>query len=135
MPMSTALAQPWLLVPGSAQLVAGRKRLGRWGVRIWAAAAAILALGVLLSLWQRAWLFTITARSPVLIGLAALCAVLAVTGVVMFVDAARLARLKTLPSRTRRSVAGVTAVGMLALAFVFQTLANRKPELESGVYA
>ncbi|NBA94643.1 arginine-ornithine antiporter [Pseudomonas sp. R5(2019)] len=30
---------------------------------------------------------------------------------------------------------GITAVGMLALAFVFQMLANRKPELDSGVYA
>ena len=30
---------------------------------------------------------------------------------------------------------GITAVGMLALAFVFQTLANRKPELNAGVYA
>ncbi len=29
----------------------------------------------------------------------------------------------------------ITAVGMLALAFVFQSLANRKPELDSGVYA
>jgi arginine:ornithine antiporter/lysine permease len=30
---------------------------------------------------------------------------------------------------------GITAIGMLTLAFVFQTLANRKPELDSGVYA
>ncbi|MGD8219552.1 arginine-ornithine antiporter [Pseudomonas thivervalensis] len=30
---------------------------------------------------------------------------------------------------------GITAVGMLTLAFVFQTLANRKPALDSGVYA
>ncbi|KHK62129.1 arginine-ornithine antiporter [Pseudomonas frederiksbergensis] len=29
----------------------------------------------------------------------------------------------------------ITAVGMLTLAFVFQTLANRKPALDSGVYA
>jgi arginine:ornithine antiporter/lysine permease len=29
----------------------------------------------------------------------------------------------------------ITGIGMLALAFVFQTLANRKPELDSGVYA
>ncbi len=29
----------------------------------------------------------------------------------------------------------ITAVGMLALAFVFQNLANRKPELDAGVYA
>lgn len=29
----------------------------------------------------------------------------------------------------------ITAVGMLALAFVFQMLANRKPELDNGVYA
>ena len=30
---------------------------------------------------------------------------------------------------------GITAVGMLMLAFVFQTLANRKPDLDGGVYA
>ena len=30
---------------------------------------------------------------------------------------------------------GITAVGMLTLAFVFQTLANRQPHLDSGVYA
>ena len=29
----------------------------------------------------------------------------------------------------------ITAVGMLMLAFVFQTLANRKPDLNNGVYA
>ncbi|WP_083654782.1 arginine-ornithine antiporter [Burkholderia sp. SRS-W-2-2016] len=29
----------------------------------------------------------------------------------------------------------ITAVGMLALAFVFQALANRKPDLDGGVYA
>jgi len=29
----------------------------------------------------------------------------------------------------------ITAVGMLTLAFVFQTLANRKPQLNAGVYA
>lgn len=30
---------------------------------------------------------------------------------------------------------GITAIGMLMLAFVFQNLANRKPELDDGVYA
>lgn len=30
---------------------------------------------------------------------------------------------------------GITGVGMLTLALVFQTLANRKPELDTGVYA
>ncbi|EXF46660.1 arginine/ornithine antiporter [Pseudomonas sp. BAY1663] len=29
----------------------------------------------------------------------------------------------------------ITGIGMLTLAFVFQTLANRKPELDTGVYA
>mgnify|MGYP000925111231 CR=1 FL=1 len=29
----------------------------------------------------------------------------------------------------------ITAIGMLTLAFVFQSLANRKPELDTGVYA
>jgi arginine:ornithine antiporter / lysine permease len=48
-----------------------------------------------------------------------------------------------LPSRFAREtgVAGalvawaIAGVGMLMLAFVFQTLAVRKPELDSGVYA
>lgn len=30
---------------------------------------------------------------------------------------------------------GITAVGMLMLALVFQTLANRKPDLDNGIYA
>ena len=30
---------------------------------------------------------------------------------------------------------GITAIGMLMLAFVFRNLANRKPELDDGVYA
>ncbi|GAA3958442.1 arginine-ornithine antiporter [Allohahella marinimesophila] len=29
----------------------------------------------------------------------------------------------------------ITGIGMLTLAFVFQTLANRKPELDAGIYA
>ncbi|HAV87308.1 MAG TPA: arginine-ornithine antiporter, partial [Pseudomonas sp.] len=29
----------------------------------------------------------------------------------------------------------ITGIGMLTLALVFQTLANRKPELDTGVYA
>ncbi len=29
----------------------------------------------------------------------------------------------------------ITAIGMLTLAFVFQTLANRKPDLDLGIYA
>ncbi len=111
----TLVGMTWL-VPGSAQMVAGRRGLGRWGLRVWAAGVAVLIVGVLLAVWQRAWLFTITARSGVLLVLAALCAALAVTWVVMFVDAARLARLKTLPLKTRRSVAGMTALGMLATA-------------------
>src|SRR5512138_3528178 len=30
---------------------------------------------------------------------------------------------------------GVAGIGMLMLAFVFQTLAERKPELDTGIYA
>ena len=48
-----------------------------------------------------------------------------------------------LPSAFGRATGGVGAliawavagVGMLMLAFVFQTLARRKPELDSGIYA
>ncbi|MEP7159905.1 MAG: LCP family protein [Dermatophilaceae bacterium] len=111
----TLVGMTWL-VPGLAQLVAGRRRLGRWGVRIWGATILVVVLGAMLWLWRRAWLFTITAHSWVLMALAFLCAVLAATWVVMFIDAARLGRLRGLPNSTRRGVAALTVVGMLATA-------------------
>ena len=98
-----------LLVPGSAQLVAGRRGLGRFALRVWAGLAALVVVtGVVFMLSQslaigmlgRGWV--LTAVQWLLAGSAALWAVL-------FVDAWRLGRPGTLLLTTRRWLTGLTA--------------------------
>lgn len=102
-----------LVLPGSAQLVAGRRGLGRVALRIW---AALLGAGILVGLlflvsrsavfglFGRSWFLTIVQWT--LFGLAALWAVL-------FLDAWRLGRPSGLVITTRRWLTGLTAVLML----------------------
>lgn len=104
------------LMPGSAQVVAGNKPLGRFGLRVWFAGVAVLLTAVVLALVKRNWLLGFATRTWVLWGLAALCAVLAVVWVVAFIDTARLGRLRTLPSATRRGVLLLTVLGMVVTA-------------------
>lgn len=102
-----------LVLPGSAQLVAGRRGLGRVALRIW---AALLGAGILVGLlflvsrsavfglFGRSWFLTIVQWG--LFGVAALWAVL-------FLDAWRLGRPSGLVITTRRWLTGLTAVLML----------------------
>lgn len=102
-----------LVLPGSAQLVAGRRGLGRVALRIW---AALLGAGILVGLlflvsrsavfglFGRSWVLTIVQWT--LFGLAALWAVL-------FLDAWRLGRPSGLVITTRRWLTGLTAALML----------------------
>lgn len=102
-----------LVLPGSAQLVAGRRGLGRVALRIW---AALLGAGILVGLlflvsrsavfglFGRSWFLTIVQWT--LFGLAALWAVL-------FLDAWRLGRPSGLVITTRRWLTGLTAALML----------------------
>jgi LCP family protein required for cell wall assembly len=98
-----------LLLPGSAQLVAGRRGLGRFALRVWFGLAAfVVVMGVVFLLSQslaigllgRGWV--LTALQWLLAGFAALWAVL-------FVDAWRLGRPATLLIATRRWLTGITA--------------------------
>jgi LCP family protein required for cell wall assembly len=98
-----------LLVPGSAQLVAGHRGLGRVGLRAWLGVVGlVVALGLLfladrslaISLVGRGWV--LGALEYLLIGFAALWAVL-------FVDAWRLGRPGSLVIRARRTLTAVTA--------------------------
>lgn len=104
------------LLPGSAQLVAGNRRLGRWSLRVWFAGLVVLVTTVLLALVKRNWLFGVATRSWVLFGVAALCLLLAVVWVVAFVSSARLARLRRLPPATRRGVLLLTVLGIALTA-------------------
>lgn len=98
-----------LLIPGTAQLAVGNKRLGRTGIRAWLsllAAAAVLALAFLVSrslvlgLFGRSWFLTLV--QWVLLGFAALWAVL-------FLDAWRLGQPGSLVINARRWFTGLTS--------------------------
>ncbi|RLY92251.1 LytR family transcriptional regulator [Kocuria tytonicola] len=102
-----------LLVPGSAQLVAGRRSIGRIAVRITAAvwAALVLAL-VLWFVWRTAliWLLTSSITSAVLM---VVLVALAIGWVVLWFDTLRLIRPGLLGTGMKRAVIVVTVLAML----------------------
>lgn len=102
-----------LLVPGSAQLVAGRRGLGRIAVRVTAVVWALLVAALLLFfVWRTAlvWLLTNSVTSALLMyGLVAL----AIGWVLLWFDTLRLIRPGMLSTPVRRAVVIVTVLAML----------------------
>ncbi len=102
------------VVPGTAQLAAGHRGLGRFALRVWLGLlSAAVAVGLLALVSRSAALtvvthrWTLTLLQYVLLGVAALWAVL-------LVDAWRLGRPDRLPQRERRGL----LVALLALLLV-----------------
>ncbi|BDZ65771.1 hypothetical protein GCM10025877_27090 [Agromyces mangrovi Wang et al. 2018] len=101
-----------VLIPGSAQVLAGNRRLGRFGL------GATLALWTLVAVTLVAWWFwptvvyTIASNSFALWGIAALLAFYAVVWVVLTLDTLRLVRLvKTAPiARPAIAVLGIAVM-------------------------
>lgn len=101
-----------LVLPGSAQVVAGDRRLGRLALRVWL--AVVLTLAVLLGVaWlDRGLVFSLLTRTLVLWVLLAVMLALAVGWFVLFADAWRLARPSRLPGASARAVSVLTVVLM-----------------------
>lgn len=105
-----------VLIPGSAQLLAGSRRLGRFGVGATFLLWAVLALALLLWLVWPTALLTVAAFSVTLWLAAAALVFYAVLWVVLTLDTLRLVRLvKTLPS-ARTWIAGVATLAMVFVA-------------------
>ena len=103
-----------LLVPGSAQLVAGNRALGRLALRVWfSLLLASGALGLLL-LASRSVAVGLLGRSWVLTGLQWTLTAFAVLWAVLFVDAWRLGRPSGLVAASRRWLTALTA-GLLVV--------------------
>ena len=102
-----------LVAPGSAQLVAGNKALGRLGLRVWVSLIGVVLVLAVLGLVNRSILLSIFTRSWVLLVVTIVLSVFAVLWAVLFVDAVRLTRMQLLPTTTRRIVAGLTAAMVL----------------------
>ena len=99
-----------LVLPGSAQLVLGRRAVGRAAVRVWLGCWALLLLGVAAGLLDRGLVFWV-GLNPVLLGVLrlGLCA-LAVGWALLFIDAWRLGEPLRLQRQQRLVVVGLNGV-------------------------
>jgi LCP family protein required for cell wall assembly len=98
-----------LIVPGSAQLVAGSRRVGRLALRLWLVAVVLLAGLGLLFLASRSTAIDLLGHSWVLTALQALLTAYAIGWAALFVDAWRLGRPSSMVMRARRWLTLVTA--------------------------
>lgn len=104
-----------VILPGSAQLAAGNRALGRVVLRLWAAVVgSVVLVGLLVLVSREAALtvathrWTLALAQWVLLGLSALW-------LVLLVDAWRLGRPDQLAQRDRRTVLGVLVVAAVVL--------------------
>jgi polyisoprenyl-teichoic acid--peptidoglycan teichoic acid transferase len=101
-----------LLIPGSAQVLAGNRRVGRFGlgatIVLWLLAIAAVAL----ALFARATLLSLL-TTPVVLGvLVAVAVFYGVLWLVLTLDTLRLVRLVKVPPRARGIVAGLAVVSL-----------------------
>ena len=105
-----------VLIPGSPQLIAGNRKLGRFGVSMTFLLWGLVIVGVVLwFLWRTAILTLATTSVALWLG-AALLAAFAGLWVVLTVDTLRLARIiRTAPS-ARPALAGIAVVAMVLVS-------------------
>ncbi len=101
-----------LLIPGSAQVLAGDRRLGRFGLGATLLFWLLLAASIVLALAARGVLLTIVTFTPALVGLTVVAGFYMVLWIVLTLDTLRLVRFVRLAPRARGLVAGV---GVLSL--------------------
>lgn len=105
-----------ILVPGSAQLLAGSRRLGRFGVSmtflLW---TMVVVLGVLFFVWREG-LLTLLGNSIALIVVGVVLAFYAALWVVLTLDTLRIVRIVRAAPSARAFIAGLSAIVMLLTA-------------------
>jgi polyisoprenyl-teichoic acid--peptidoglycan teichoic acid transferase len=103
------------VVPGSAQIAAGNRRLGRWLLRAWAAAVGVVVLLGLLLVVDRSLVLSLVTSPAVLVLLALACYLAALAFPLAIADAWRLGRVGLLPPRPRWWISGL-AVALMILS-------------------
>lgn len=105
-----------LVIPGSAQLVAGDKRVGRIAIRVWLSLVALTGLALLVGLFWHGLVFTI-AFSPFWLGLIRIMLMaLAVGWAALCMDAWRLGQPLTLHQKHRLAIVGLNGVLCFSVA-------------------
>jgi LCP family protein required for cell wall assembly len=105
-----------LLLPGSAQLVAGRKEVGRVAIRIWLGLLGVVAVVALLCLASQSFLFWFGSSTAVLAVLRFGLAALAVGWALLLIDAWRLGDPLSLAQRQRLMVVALNGLLVFAVA-------------------
>ncbi|WP_216842619.1 LCP family protein [Arthrobacter sp. NEB 688] len=107
-----------LVLPGSAQLVAGRREVGRLALRVWLSLVGVLVLGGLLALVSRPAVLWLLTRGWMLLLAQVVLVVVAVGWAALLVDAWRLGRPDRLPMGDRRGLLGGLVVLLLVPGLV-----------------
>jgi len=101
-----------LLVPGSAQVVAGNRRLGRFGLGATIVLWILVAVGILLAVAARGVLLSLVTNTIVLVVLIGVAIFYGVLWAILTLDTLRLVRLVNVAPSARAFVAGL---GVLSL--------------------
>ena len=107
-----------VLIPGSAQTLAGNRKLGRFGLAATLALWTIAIVLVVLFLFSREALFTLFSTTITLWIVAAICAFFAVLWLILGLDTLRLVRLVRTRSNARGWIAGITVRALVATSGV-----------------
>lgn len=99
-----------LLIPGSAQLVAGDRRVGRIAIRVWLVALAVSAVLLAAVTLRHQLLFSLGSNTTLLLLVRLLLIVLALGWAALLVDAWRLGQPLALQQRQRLAAVGLNAV-------------------------
>lgn len=102
-----------LFVPGSAQIAAGDRKLGRIALRVTLSAWVLLVLALVLLLANRTLLINIITNPVASLLLVLVLAALSVGWAVLFINTLRLIRPVLLPKRSRPAVAVALAVALV----------------------
>lgn len=105
-----------LFAPGSAQLVAGRKSIGRAALRIWAGLLGLVALLLLIGLLWHGFVFWFVSNTVVLGVLRLVLMALAFGWAVLFIDAWRLGHPLELRQKQRLVMVGLNGVFCFSVA-------------------
>src|SRR3954451_11251194 len=91
-----ALMLMTLVLPGSAQLVAGNRRVGLTALRIWVVGWAVLLAGLVVGVFWHELFFGLAFNTPALLWLRLLLMGLAIGWAALFLDAWRIGQPLTL---------------------------------------
>jgi LCP family protein required for cell wall assembly len=113
---AVALMVMTVLIPGSAQLVAGNRLVGRIAMRIWMALAVTALVSIVVSYFSHGFAFWAISNTLVLGLVRLVLMALAIGWALLFMDAWRLGQPLGLQQRHRLAVVGVNGVLCFSVA-------------------